>query len=135
MSVDRGALLTYLAAAHAPLLAAARLDPSDSLPGLYSVLDRAFRAVGIPQASLLTASVPDETVAKLEAAADYFLYERAVQRLAVTAVDSTSGPASERVQRAASQIYRQANEQLAGPYATSGLFTINLDLYEPAGTE
>lgn len=143
MAYTRAALLTYLAAEHSALLSALSLSAADTQAGVKSVLDRTFRALGVGESDLATATVDDDQAAALESAADYYTYDRAVE-IAALWVAISKGTAGESVNKARNQAFaqlRQRRDELKSVAEGAGVtldvpafaaFAINLDFLEPA---
>jgi len=145
VSVTRAALLLYVGAEHAGLLAEAGIAAVDTQAGVKSILDRTFRTVGVGESDLATASVDTADTEKLEAAADYYTYSRLASVFARW-VSVSKGVGGASVSKDRSKVYAQVVAELArlkaiceglgltvGPVTTS-VFTINLDFLEPADT-
>jgi hypothetical protein len=76
VSYSRTDATEYVAGEHATLLAELSVGSYDDPTGIKGVLDRAFRALGVAQGDLATATVDDADVDKLEAALDYHVLLR-----------------------------------------------------------
>jgi len=143
VSVTRAALLLYVEGEHAGLLAEAGIVVADTQAGVKSILDKAFRAVGVAQADLPTATTDATNSEKLEAAADYYTYDR-LARIFARWVSISKGAGGASASRDRSKIYTQvvaerdrmqaicADLGLIVSVADSRVFTINLDFLEPA---
>lgn len=140
----RAALLSYVSSEHAGLLTEAGIAAVDTQAGIKSVLDKTFRALGVGQSDLSTAAVDDPLTAPLEAAADYYTYNRLATIFARwVSVSKSVGGAS--VSKDRSTIYQQVVAELARlkkicdgwglivEPPTVAVFSINLDFLEPQG--
>lgn len=104
--MDRAAATAYLTAEFAALWTETGLTPDDLL------LDRAFRAVGVAESALPTATVADSAVPKLLAALDYYALLRLSRALA-GAVDVSKSAAGASVSKARGQLARNVKDLLA----------------------
>ena len=111
MAYTRAEALAYIAGEHAALLTEAGVGTTDSQAGVKSALDRAFRTLGVVEASLATASVDDTLSAKLEALLDYHTLMKVTRYLfrAVNVAKTTAGTA---VQKNRREMYEQARQEL-----------------------
>lgn len=143
MAYTRAELCTYVGQEHSAVLSALGLSAVDTQAGVKSILDNSFRAVGVGEDDLASATTDDANTAKLEAAADYYTYDRAVA-LAALWVNISLGGAGDSVSKARQQAFAQlqavrdakkAKAEDAGVTVdASGFqaFAINLDFLEPA---
>jgi hypothetical protein len=111
VSYARSDAETYLAGEHASLFTELSVATSDTQPGIKSILDRAFRLLGVGQADLATAVVADSDVEKLEAALDYHALLR-FTREASPRVHVLKVTAGNRVQKNAELFYEHLVEAL-----------------------
>lgn len=110
----------------------------DSVSGYKPALDRAFRAFGVPIASLPAASVLSSLDEAFGATLRAVTYDLILPYLATFADSSVDAPLTN---VKASQIYRQVREMRDDAWAEAGLYgygpinvgyaTLALDIYEP----
>jgi hypothetical protein len=142
VSVTRADLLSYVTGEHAGLLSEAGISLTDTQAGLKSVLDKSFRVVGVSEDDLPTATTDAANAAKIEAAADYYTYDR-LARVFARWVSVSKGVGGASVSQDRSQVYTQVTAErdrmkaicttlgLTVDLADSAIFTINLDFLEP----
>jgi hypothetical protein len=142
MSYTRAELLTYVGAEHSALLSALSLTAADTQAGVKSILDRSFRALSVGESDLATATTDDDNAAKLEAAANYYTYDRAVDLTAPWVAISLGG-AGDSVSKSRQQAFAQLRlrrDELKAEAEAVGVtvdspayasFSINLDFLEP----
>lgn len=145
MSVTRAALLTYVTGEHAGLLAEAGIALTDTQDGVKSILDRSFRALSVAEADLPTATTDSANTPAIQAAADYYTYDR-LARIFARWVSVSKGVGGASVSKDRSKVYAQVaaeRDRMKAICATFGLtvdladsarFVINLDFLEPVDT-
>lgn len=140
MAFARADALTYLAGEWTRYLILAGITATDDPAGIKSVLDRAFRSLGVARADLATASVADADAEGAEALLDAAMVRRLHKALGDLVAVSLGDP---NVTKQRQQAWEHLNTMLpvydaaatafetVGTGSWAGMTTMSTDTYEP----